>query len=255
MPTVGIIISVLLLLGWLILFIRLMILSINEQKKTEKKNVDSFLYDPKTGTKFLIEQADEKIDTYDVYKIKLDEELENFDDDERIIEEISNYLKKSNYKITKIDKAQIACLKKTIILSKYSDWDYKESFKFCQNNLLFFPKVDLNPNSRHSFSSYQIMFWLEVPNINGYYFLKPLEFHEKILNLFSKKSTINVDGFAIFELKQSHNIHLLNSILEIFKNEKNIEIEIKNDNLFVKTNNKPSLTDFERLLNKVKNFC
>ncbi|KIA91793.1 MULTISPECIES: hypothetical protein [unclassified Flavobacterium] len=255
MPTIGIIISVLLLLGWLILFIRLMILSINEQKETKKKNVDSFLYDPKTGTKFLIEQADEKVDTYDAYKIKSNEELENFDDDERIIEEISNYLKKSNYKITKIDKAQISCLKKTIILSKYSNWDYKISFKFVQNNLLFFPKVDLNTNSRYSFSSYQIMFWLEVPNINGYYFLKPLEFHEKILNLFSKKSTINVDGFAIFELKQSHNIHLLKSILEIFKNEKNIEIEIKNDNLFVKTNNKPSLTDFEMLLNKVKKIC
>jgi len=223
------------------------------EKKLKESLADEFLYDPKTGTKFSLEEANENITVLNDQKIKSEEELNYYEGDERTIEEISNYLKQSHYLLKPIEKKKLSKLNRTVILSQYSDWHYQNAFEFDNDNLIFFPQVNLNANTRYSFTGYQIVFWVKVQNINGHYFFKPFEIHEKIINFFMKPSKIKTNNYAVFELKQSHNIYLLNSILNVFKDEKNIEIEIDNDNLFIKTNNQPSLVNFQRLLDQVKN--
>ncbi|TXE15358.1 hypothetical protein ES692_17020 [Psychroserpens burtonensis] len=100
------------------------------------------------------------------------------------------------------------------------------------------------------------MFWVKIDNINGHYFFREKSSSEKLLDLLrNDDDDIKLSDYECFTIKKSHNIILITNILKHFESEKKLEIEIDNDNLFIKTTKLLNLDDIIRIERIVKNVC
>lgn len=226
------------------------------QKKLKKRLDNEFLYDPESGTEFTLEEAEKGIwiQNNNHNKIKTSEELDTyFDGSERIIEEIANSLKKLKLKSIKLDNNQTKILEATQILSKYDDWSYSNAHQICQDKLVLFPEVHIHSKGKGTinFSGYQILFWIKVQNISGHYFLRKKHISEKIFDLIRNDDAFKFEDFEVFTFKSSKNISQILSILKAYKKLKDIEIEIHDNNLFIKTTTEPTLLEFQNLFDVI----
>lgn len=230
------------------------------EKKLKERLNDEFLYDPETGARFTIEQAEDGswINHKNDSRIKSSKEIENYyDGSEKIVEEIANYLKSKNYKPVKLSSNQIEKLEASKLFEKYSDWSYSNSFSFNnEKSFVFFPEVHINQINRDShFRGYQIMFWTKINNNFGHYYLREKALSEKFFDLLRKDDDFKIDGFEVFTIKENKDIIPIINTLNHFERETNLEIEINKDDLYLKTLTEPSLDDFMRLEEKIQNLC
>jgi hypothetical protein len=230
------------------------------ERKLKESLSDEFLYDPETGAKFTLEQAENgtwiRHENYE--RIKSSEEIETyFEGSEKIVEEISNYLKSKNYKPKKLSNSQIEVLENTKLLEKYSDWSYSNSFSFNEGkSFVFFPEVHIDQINRNiNFRGHQIMFWTKIDNNFGHYYLREKELSEKFFDLLRNDDDFKMDGFEVFTISENKNIIQIINILKNFERETGIEIEINKDNLYLKTLKGPNLESFICLEDKIKNLC
>ncbi|MFN3755179.1 hypothetical protein [Flavobacterium sp.] len=230
------------------------------QENLKSRLNDDMIYDPETGVKMTLEQAEKGawIENDNLSRIKSKEEIEKyFDGSERVIEDIANILKTEEFKSIKLSNKQVEVLELTQILSKYDDWSYSSAFKINENDIIIFPEVHIHSRGKGtiSFTGNQIMFWLKIHNTFGHYFLREKETHEKIFDFFRNDDDFKLSNFEVFSIVQSKNILSVLTILERFSHLKNIEIELQNDNLFIKTTNEPSILEFNSLFDLIKRDC
>lgn len=231
---------------------------IEEENKLKESLADEFIYDPETGTKLTLEQAESGhwISHNNVNRIKDADEIEQFYyGNEREVEELKNYIKKTGYTFKKLTDSQIETLTKTETLSKYHNWTYSNSFSKDNEKLfIFFPAVEIRGN-RHQpdYHESQIMFWIKDVQLSGHFYLREKTSFENLTDLFRNDDDIKLDNYESFTIKKSNNMLYIIRLINFFKNEKSLELEIYEDNLFIKTLRSPNMEDFLRIEKILKN--
>ena len=225
-------------------------------QKLKESLADEFIIDPETGAKLTLEQAESGhwISHDNEFRTIPKEELNKLPTDDEILAETAlNYLRESKeYRKTKFTDKQFETLENTKILSSYDDWNYSNPFKFV-NGLIFLPAPELHKLTYYCES--QIMFWIKIDSINGHYLFREKSSSEKFLDLIRNDDEININNYECFTFEKSHNIILIKNVLKNFENEKKLEIEIHNDNLFIKTTKLVNLEDIKRIEKEIKNVC
>ncbi|WP_104734523.1 hypothetical protein [Hanstruepera ponticola] len=230
------------------------------EKKLKKSLEDEFIIDPETGTKLTLEEAESGhwIAHDNEFRTIPETELENLPtEDEKIAERALNYLRKSkDYRKTKLTDEQLDIFEKTKILNSYDDWHYSNPFEF-KNGIVFLPAPELHGMTYYqdTYCESHLMYWIKIDNINGHYFFREKSSGEKFLDLLRKDDELEINDYECFTLKKSHNIILIKNLLKNFENQKGLEIEIDNDNLFIKTTKLVNLDDIYKIENIIKNVC
>ncbi|MFD0989055.1 hypothetical protein ACFQ1R_03025 [Mariniflexile jejuense] len=229
-------------------------------RKLKESLSDEYIIDPETGTKLTLEQAESGhwVANDNEFMTISESELEKLPSaDEKQAEIALNYLRESQeYQRTKLTDEQLKMFEKTKILNSYDDWNYSNPFKF-ENGIVFLPAPEL-----HGMTYYQddyceshLMFWIKIKNTNGHYFLREKSSSEKLLDLLRNDDELKISDYECFTFKKSRNVILIKDILNSFENEKKLEIEIYNDNLFIKTTKLVNLDDIIRIEKIIKNVC
>ena len=217
---------------------------------------DEFIYDPETGAKLTLEQAESGhwISHNNLNRVKSKEEIEKFYfGTEKDAEILINHIRVNGYEYKELTEFQIEILEKIKIFEKYDDWSYSNSFSFDNGkNFIFFPAVEYK--TENYFNESQIMFWIQNDKLNGHYYLREKNDFESITDLIRNDDEIKIDGYECYTYKKSNNILNVIRILKILKNEKELEIEIKEENLFIKTLKFPNMDDFLRVEKMIKNI-
>lgn len=233
----------------------------SEQKEYDRKLkeslADEYIIDPETGTKLTLEQAESGlwVAHENEFRTITESDLEKLPTEEEKQAEIAlNHLRESKeYLRTELTVEQFDFLEKTKTLTEYDDWEYSNPFKF-KKGIVLLPSVELTGTIHYKES--HLMFWVKIDNINGHYFFREKSSSEKLLDLLrNDDDDIKLSDYECFTIKKSHNIILITNILKHFESEKKLEIEIDNDNLFIKTTKLLNLDDIIRIERIVKNVC
>ncbi len=231
-----------------------------EQKEYDRKLKESlkdeYIIDPETGAKLTLEQAESGhwVAHDNEFRTITESELEKLPTEgEKQAETALNYLRESKeYLKTELTEEQFDFLEKTRTLNEYDDWDYSNPFEF-KKGIVLLPAVELNGTINYKES--QLMFWVKVDNINGHYYFREKSSSEKLFDLLRNDDEIKFSDYECFTIKKTHNIILLKSILKNFEKEKKLEIEIHDDNLFIKTTKLVNLDDIIRIEKIINNVC
>ena len=154
---------------------------------------------------------------------------------------------------TILHKNELKKFEKTKILKRYDDWSYSNPFKF-ENGILIFPAPKLR-SMRSYLSDYcesHVMVWIKINNINGHYYLREKSSSEKFFDRIRNDDDLKINDYECFTITKSHFVIQINQILKNFQNERRLEIEIDNDNLFIKTDRLVNLEDILRIEKIIK---
>lgn len=225
----------------------------NETEERLRKSLeDEFIIDPETGIKITLEEAESGhwISHDNEYKTISESEIENLlSNDEKQVAIAINYLKESRYFTrTILTEKQFEILDKTEILSKYDNWTFSDSFVF-KNGILFFPAPKINGKTfyQEDYCESQLMFWLKIKDCNGHYYLREKTYIENFLDKFRPDDDLHLKNYESFTYKKSYDLITIQNILKRFENQKGLEIEINDDNLFIKTLVLMNIEDIKRL--------
>ncbi|MDI1257133.1 MAG: hypothetical protein PSV16_13645 [Flavobacterium sp.] len=233
---------------------------IEEENRLKESLSDEFIYDPETGTKLTFEQAESGhwIPHDNVNRIKDSDEIKQFYYcNEREVEELKNYIKKTGYTHKKLTSSQLELLEKTETLSKYDSWSYSSSFSNENGNrFLLFPAVEIKGN-RHQpgYHESQIMFWIKDEQLSGHFYLREKTSFETLTDIFRNDDDIKLDNYESFTIKRSNNILYIIRLLNLFKDENGLEFEVYDGNLFIKTLNFPNMKDYLRVEKIIKTLA
>jgi hypothetical protein len=222
---------------------------------------DEYIYDPETGTKITLEEAESGhwINHNNLNRVKSQEEINKFFvGREKEAEELINHIKLKKYKFTKLTNSQLTFLDKTKIFEKYNDWSYSNSFSFDNGkNFIFLPAVKINSLHRYQddYHESQIMFWIKIEKLSGHYYFREKTNFESFTDLIRNDDEIKLDDYECFSFKHSNNKINLIKLLKLIEIEKELEIEIIEENLLIKTLKFPNMEDFLRIENVIKNIC
>lgn len=226
------------------------------ERKLKESLKDEFIIDPETGIKLTLEEAENgKWLAHDnEFRTIPDEEINKITNvNEKQIQIALNYLRESRF-FTKTDLTDLEVDKliDTKILSGYDDWSYDDCYKF-ENGLIFSPSVEWNRGEFYQES--HLMIWLKIQNIDGHYAFREKFASEKFFDTIRSDDEIKLKNYECFTIKKSFNIIKINSILSKIIPTKDLEIEIDNNNLFIKTRKLVSIEDIkamELLINKFR---
>ncbi len=224
------------------------------EKKLKESLADEFIIDPETGAKLTLEEAESGhwVAHDNEFRTISESELKKLPtEDEKQVEIALNYLRESKvYTKTKFTPKQLKKIEKTKVLNSYDDWSYSNPYKF-EKGFAFLPAPELRGTTyyQNDYCESHLMFWVKITNIDGHYFFREKSSSEKFLDKLRDDDDIKFNDYECFTFKKSHSIILLKNILECFGNERNLEIEIHNKNLFIKTTKLLSLEDIKRIEN------
>jgi len=248
-----------------LVFILIRIFKDYQKEKIEnaeiKKRLESpLLYDPVTGTELTLEQAEKGtfIDHDNYNRTRTQKELDQyFDAPDRVIEEIANYLKINDYSKCSLDDEQSPILDTISITGKYNTFDCQRCYENLKSNfLVLFPRVYIeSTRQRVGINGFQIMFWVSTTNLDGHYYMRPKTKTEGILDKIRNDDPFDIEDFEIFPIKETENILPLIRLLKRFEGLEDIEIEVKENNIFVKTLDEPTLEKFLKLEYIIKTFA
>ena len=97
------------------------------------------------------------------------------------------------------------------------------------------------------------MFWKKISDIKGHYYLREKSSVEKFFDRFKSDDDLTLSEYESFTIQNSPDIIKINRLLTYFENEKGLEIEIMDHNLFVKTKKLSRKEDIIRIENVLKN--
>lgn len=222
------------------------------EKKIKESLADEFIYDPETGTKLTLEQAESGhfLAHDNANRIKSEEELEKYYyGREKDAEELVNFIKSNGYEATKLTDSQIDFLEQSKILSKYDNWSYSNSFTFNSGkDFMFFPDVLYYNNSHQlGYGESQIMFWINDLDLSGHIYLRDKTNFEAIADNIRNDDEIKLNNFETFIFKKPNKMIALIKTLQLFDDEKELEIEVIEGNLLFKSLKFVNRTDFLRM--------
>ena len=228
----------------------------------EESLEDEYLYDPETGAKITLEQAESGhwISHDNEFKTIDNSEFEKFQttEDKEALKALNYLISESEYRKTTLSEEQIQILESTRILSKYDNWSFSNSFKleFC-NGFVFTPTVELHGNTRHQedFIESQLMFWVISKHDLGHYYLREKKISEKVFDIIRNDDELKLDNYESFTYKKTTNLLHITQILKSLEGQKSLEIELLNNNIFIKTLNLLHLDDILRIEKILKHIC
>jgi len=222
------------------------------ERKIKESLANEFIYNPETGTKLTLEEAESAnwIAHDNLNRIKPKEELEEYyRGKEKEIEELTNFLKINGYKFTKLTNSQIEFLEQTKTLSKYDDWSYSCSYSFNEGrDYVFFPRVTYHDNRHENgYSESQIMFWVNDIPLDGHIYLREKTNFETFTDMIRNDDLVALHHFETFVFKQTSNMIPLVKTLQLLDKEKDLEIEIIEDSLLIKSLKYVNESDYLRM--------
>jgi len=228
----------------------------NEEDELEKSMEDEFIIDPETGAKITLDEAENGVwETIDNSKPISQSELNNLPEFDRQAQTAINHLKRKDIytNIETLSDSQIEVIDNTEIINSYDEWSYSEVYEM-KNGLIILltPQMKNLTYYAEDYSETQLMYWIKIQNIKGHYVFRESTQVDKMLNLSSNE---NLPNYKCYEIQETSNLNLLNDVLTIFEEEKELIIEIKNDNLFIKTLKFISINDVERIEKIVQRFA
>ncbi len=244
-------------------FISVFIQSNSTEQKEYKRKLkeslsDEFIIDPKTGAKITLEEAESGhwIAHDNEFRTVPESNLEKLlTEDEKQAEIALNYLRENKgYKRNELTDEQFDVFDKTKILNNYDDWSYSNPFSF-ENGILILPAPELHGMTYYQddYKESHLMFWKKIKKINGHYYLREKSSAEKLFDKFRNDDDLQLKDYESFIFKRSYDLIKINKLLENFDNQKGLEIEINDDNLFIKTFKLISVEDIKRIEKILKN--
>lgn len=229
-------------------------------EKLKKSLEDAYIIDPETGAKLTLEQAESGhwVAHDNEFRTLPKEEIDKLPTESEQIAEIAlNYLRESkSYRKTELDEEEFSVIEKTKLLNSYDDWSYSDPYRF-EKGLLFLPAPEI-----HGYTYYQsdykeshVMFWIKIKSVAGHYVFREKSNSEKFLDLLRNDDEFKLNNYECFTFRKSRNIILLKSIIDVFKNEKDLEIELNDKNFFIKNTKLFNLADIrkiEKIINKIE---
>jgi hypothetical protein len=242
-------------------------LSVNYKSKSDKAQeeqmrqslAEEYIIDPETGAKLTLEQAESghwvahdnefrELPEEDISKLAYE--------DQQIAERGLNRLR-SNKNFHKRDHFEIDdfdVLEQCITLSHYDDWSFSNLFSF-ENGFIFSPAPETNSDIIQTES--QLMMWLRISFIDGHYYFREKTKTEAFFDKLRSDDELKFDNYECFAFKTSSQILHVKRIIDILVEFKGLEIELKDDNLFIKSLrliNKDDVIKFEKILSTLQHI-
>ncbi|MEJ6792510.1 MAG: hypothetical protein QNK89_07215 [Lacinutrix sp.] len=235
-------------------------LETENEKKLKKSLEDRYIIDPESGTKLTLEEAESGVwlSHNNGFRTLSEKELDKIPTEgEKQAEIALNYLRKSTrFRTIEFKDIEIETLNSTKILTSYDDWSYSNSFKF-ENSYIFVPAPEIHSSKyyREDYIESHLMLWIKIDSINGHYVFREKSSFEKFSDSIRNDDEIQLKDYECFTIKKSHNIIIINSIMSKILPNKDLEIEIMDDNLFIKTLKLVCLEDVKRMETIINAFC
>jgi hypothetical protein len=244
--------------GFLVLVIIIFVIVIRQQKKSDRKAIqekwkDDLIYDPSTGSKLTMEQAQSGLwlaKNEDENRIVDNDELEEYAGIQKTLRLIMNLLVSKGYKKAGFGEGENKMLKQLFSLDKYYEWSCEDVFKNRHGSYLFVISVTYKYR-RSKQSESQLMAWAKNPSCSGHYYFTEKTAGDYIYDFVEGQENIGIDGFETHIAKKSTSPMLLNRILEKLSKNIPVEIEVFDENIFLKTLRPMSLEDAELLENNL----
>ncbi|MCR5862906.1 hypothetical protein LRS05_12520 [Flavobacterium sp. J372] len=229
-----------------------------EEKRLQESLEDVLIYDPETGAKITLEQAESGnwLLPDQELKDKYDNDFRKFlDEDNLKVHDIEIKLRANGFRRQKLSEHQISQLENTSVLKKYDSWSYQISYINQSNTVVFFPFVELGAKVRgeDDYRETQLMFWTSIEDCGGHFYFREKTSIERITEIFRNDDEIKLNNYESFVLKKGYSVIPLIRLMQKIDKEKSLEIEVNNNNLFIKTVMKPTIVDYDRINKAVNN--
>ncbi len=228
-----------------------------KNKKTEdeiiqERTEDELLFDPYTGKQITLEEAESGNWTIEEHEKqeKLEKYLDKFSSTEEKEEVLVNqYITMSeSYEISELTEEQLALLEEFAIFSEESSWSYSDSYIYNKKHLFILVNF-------HSSISSQIVAIVKTEDIKGHYYLREKSSIEKIFDSIRSDDELFLENYESYTFEQSGSKLIINKILDKIKGQKDLEIEIYNNALLLKTLKNKNIADLKRLEEIANNVC
>ncbi len=231
-----------------------------EQEERMKQSLaDEFIIDPETGVKLTLEQAESGIWlSHDNQFREITEEEINklpYEDEQIVVRALNHLRSNTNYlKLDYFENEDFDILESAITLSHYDDWTFSNLYSF-EYGFIFSPAPETNVS--HILTQPQLMLWLKIDTIKGHYYFREKTKAEAFFDKFRNDDELKFDNYECFTFKKSYQILQVKRIIDILVTFKGLEIELKDDNLFIKSLrliNKDDVIKFETILSRLNSI-
>lgn len=217
---------------------------VNIQEKTPEQIEDELLFDPYTGEQITLEEAisGERIDDEEKQQNDLNKYLDKFSTDREKEEVLAfRYLNNDEcYEFGEHSEELIEFLQSFAIFSTRKTWSYSGPYVYNKKHLFLLVDFD---SSHYS----QIVAVLDIDDIKGHYYLREKSAIDKIFEFIRIDDELYLENYECFTIEESSSKLTINKILDRLQGQRNLEIEIFNDKLLVKTLKSYNIADLKRL--------
>ncbi len=249
---------IILFVGAVYLFFKLLKAVPNEyDRKLNESLKEDYIYDPETGAKLTLEQAESGhwVAHSNDERIIPEEELEQYFSEEAAdIQRLINDMKRAGFKKFRLNDELIDTLESLAMLGKYQDWSCPDCFSYEGKFFVLFTQVQFNVSAgRHIETALlnELFFWVPDAGSSGHYFFREKKTSEKIFDLLRTDDELKLEDYECFTINQGNHISN-NRLLQFFSGEPRLEIEFFGGHVFIKNEVSANKADFERMLNITK---
>ncbi|WP_028979966.1 hypothetical protein [Sporocytophaga myxococcoides] len=219
---------------------------------------DEYITDPETGAKYTLEEVEAE------QWVKLEPELIStaktdinklFNEEEIETEKALNHFRDNpQYRKVMLTEDQIKILGLTKILSKYKEWTYFSPFQieYC-SGILFFPTITVSSGPRSFSYMTQCMVWIKLDKSYGHYYLREKTTTERLLDLIREDDEIKLTNYESFTINKTESSSQLNKIIEKLEGIEGLEIELIENNLFIKNTMQIDINEVTKIEKIIKN--
>lgn len=216
--------------------------------KLKESLEEEYIIDPETQAKLTLEQAQSGIWNPDEVTYYSESDVENhYSDEFQKIKKAQFYLEKQeSYTESELNEEDIELLNQIVLLSKYYDCNFTNIFtnNSTQTKIIF---SWVEAEEIKGYSGIQLLFWVRIQNFNGHYFLSEKTKSERFALKLATKEALFFNDYYCEILKKSFSNEYEIGILEKCAAIQRIEVEILNDNLFIKTTDLASIEDIVKI--------
>jgi hypothetical protein len=152
---------------------------------------------------------------------------------------------------------QLKTLNKLMILKNYSNWTSPYVYTISENNYLLTPNVTLLDYGYEYDtmvpSETQVIGWIKTKRNLGHYNFSPSTFENKINGLFNNKKSL-LPNLFMTSLIEGEDIERTKKWIQPLKTIKNHEVEVLNNNIFIKSVGSISSETIKEIISIMENY-
>ena len=227
-----------------------------EEKRLEKSMEDEHIYNPITGTKMTLEQAESGhfIQHDNEFYTIPDKDLHKyFSIKEKELAYILNYLKgERGYSFNTFEKQELHVLNSCQTLSSYKRWNFKYAFSSTKHPITIIPievvKEYFSKRRVYEESFSQIFIIIQLKFETGHYYLREKTTAEKLSDLIRTDDELKSKRYECFTIQKSENTILLMNILKKIDTYSGLEIEFIDNKLLLKSDKNMTFDETIKLI-------